>query len=385
VSRHEAPAVTSALHAAGSDDVAAGGAPLRSVPRSLEAGAAWAWRFVVVAAALAIVIWVAVQLRVVLLPVFVALIAVALLVPLVELLDRWMPRLLATWVVLLTFAVALSGLAVLLAAPIRSATDDLSANWESARIDIESWLVEGPLGLSRDRVDELSNRVDELWSRAGSGLLDSPGDAARTAAEVVGGMFLAVVLVFFFLKDGPRMWAWALGHLRPTRRGVARRAGPDAFAALQGWIRGVAITGFIDGVLLGLALVVLGVPAAIPLAVLTFFAAFFPIVGATVAGVLATAIALASNGPTTAMIVAIVVLVVQQVEGDVVLPVVMYRQVSLHPVVVLVALAVGGAVAGIIGAIVAVPLTAAMTAAAGAMRMDDGGTGSDVLDDATPS
>jgi predicted PurR-regulated permease PerM len=376
VSREEVTVESSNMDASGADAAPDGGPSSRSVPRFLDVGASWGWRFVVLAAAVTIVGWTAIQLRVVLLPMFVALIVAALLAPLVELLDRWMPRMLAAWLVLLSVGAGLAGLAALLAGPIRSATSDLNTNWASARTDIEDWFVDGPLGLGRDRVEDLSARVDEAWSRAGSGLFDSPGDAARTAAEVVGGIFLAIVLVFFLLKDGPRMWSWTVDHLAPARRPVARRAGTDAFAALQGWIRGVAITGFVDAVLIGLALLILGVPAALPLAVLTFFGAFFPIVGATVAGVLATAIALASNGPATAVIVAIVVLAVQQIEGDVLLPVIMYRQVSLHPVVVLVALAVGGAVGGIVGAIVAVPLTAAVTAAAGAVgapqqRQDD--------------
>ena len=118
----------------------------------------------------------------------------------------------------------------------------------------------------------------------------------------------------------------------------------------------------------GLALVVLGVPGAVPLAVITFFAAFVPIVGATLAGALATAVALTTEGVGTAVIVAIVVLVVQQVEGDVLLPIVMYRQVALHPVVVLLALAIGAAVAGVLGAVVAVPVAACGVAAVGAAR-----------------
>lgn len=342
-----------------------------SVPRALETGAAWAWRFLVVAAAVTLIAWVAVQLRVVLLPVFVAAIAAALLGPLVDLLDRWMPRLAAAWAVLVSVAAAVAGLALLLTGPIRSATSDFLDNWETARTDIEDWLVDGPLGLSRDQVDDLSARVQDAWSRAGTGLLDSPGSTARTAAEVVGGIFLAIVLAFFFLKDGPRMWSWLLDHLASARREAADRAGKGAFSALQGWIRGVAITGVADATLIGLALVILGVPAALPLAVITFFAAFFPVIGATIAGILATAIALASNGPGTAVIVAIVVLVVQQVEGDVLLPVVMYRQVSLHPVVVLVALAAGGAIGGILGALLAVPLTAMVSGAVAAVRNTD--------------
>ena len=339
-----------------------------AVPHVLERGAAWSWRILVVAGAVAVVAWSLARLSVVLIPVFVAIVMSALLGPVVERLASAMPRLLAVWATLLTGAAALAGLGYLLWGPLRSSFDDLGSQWDDARADIERWLVEGPFGLSTERVDELSESAREAVERLGSGLLAEPASAARTATEVIGGFFLAIVLTFFFLKDGPTMWGWLVERIGRSRRALLDDAGGAAFNAMQGWIRGVAITGIADAVLIGAALVILGVPAAIPLAVITFFAAFLPVIGATVAGGLATLIALVSDGPGTALIVALVVLAVQQIEGDILLPLVMRRQVSLHPVVVLLALAVGAAIAGIVGAIVAVPFTAAVSAAVSSMR-----------------
>jgi predicted PurR-regulated permease PerM len=133
-------------------------------------------------------------------------------------------------------------------------------------------------------------------------------------------------------------------------------------------MRGVAFTGVIDAVAIGVALWIIGVPLVIPLAVLTFLGAFFPIVGATVAGAIATLVALVTNGPRDAILIALVTLAVQQLEGDLIMPLVMQRQVHLHPVVVLVALASGGALAGLVGAFVAVPVAAMITGATGALR-----------------
>ncbi|NNE13185.1 MAG: AI-2E family transporter [Ilumatobacter sp.] len=343
-----------------------------ATPRMLQTGASWGWRFLVVVAAVLVTGWLLIQLRVVLIPVFVAVIFAALLTPLVDLFDRKLPRLLAVWVVLIVGLAATVALIYFLQAPVRSAIDELASSWDSTRADIKDWLRTGPLGLEQSQIDSLSNRADTAWRRFTRGLYDSGSDAARLAAEVLGGIFLAFVLTFFFLKDGRSMWQWALDRISPVRRDALDRGGCAAFKALQGWIRGVAITGVVDGVLIGAALLILGVPAAIPLAVITFFAAFFPIVGATLAGALATAIALATQGPRTAVIVALVVLIVQQVEGDVLLPIIMYRQVALHPVVVLLALAVGGAIGGILGAIVSVPTTAAISAFVAAARNGGG-------------
>lgn len=343
------------------------------VPQALVLAAAWAWRIVLVIGAVLVIGWLLVRVRVVLIPVFVAILLTALLAPVVERLDRVMPRILATWLTLLLGFAALAGLAWLLQAPIRDAVDDLAASWETTRADIIDWLREGPLSLSESQVDTLQERVRSTGDSLVSGLYDEPRSDARRAIDVVTGVFLSVVLTFFFLKDGREMWRWFVRHLAPARRRSVEVGGRSAFSALQGWIRGVAITGVADAAFIGAALVILDVPAAIPLTVLTFFAAFFPIVGATVAGGLAALIALATQGPQTAIIVVIVTIAVQQIEGDVLLPIVMKRQVSLHPAVVLVALALGGAIGGIAGAIVSVPLTAASTAAVAAMRREGAG------------
>lgn len=350
-------------------DPPAGDTGRATVPRILEVGAAWGWRFLVVVAATLATAWLLVQLSVVLIPVFVALILAALLQPLVDMVDRWMPRLLAVWVVLLTVVAGLSLIVYFLQSQVRDAIDELRASWSAARADIEDWLRTGPLGIEQSRIDSLRDRAETALREFTSGLFSS-SDSARIAAEVVGGFFLTIVLTFFFAKDGAAMWRWLVEKVHPVRRSALDRGGVAAFKALQGWIRGVAITGAVDGLLIGTALVVLGVEAAIPLAVITFFAAFFPIVGATLAGTLAAAVALATQGPETALIVVLVVLAVQQIEGDILLPIVMYRQVALHPVVVLLALAIGAAIGGVLGAIVAVPLTAAMSAAIAAARND---------------
>lgn len=320
--------------------------------------------------------WAVLQLRVVMIPVFVALLLSAVASPLVNLLARRLPRLLAVWIVFVTALIGTAGLVMLLQGPVRSSVSELASSWETARSDIENWLRTGPLGLDQSQIDALSERAADLRDRVAAGVASSSGTAARLAVEVVGGFFLALVLTFFFLKDGAAIWRWTLGRIHPSRRAAADRGARAAFSALQGWIRGVAITGVVDAVLIGTALVILGTPAAVPLAMITFFGAFFPIVGATIAGALATVIALTTQGPKEAVIVALVVLAVQQVEGDVLLPVVMYRQVALHPVVVLLALAVGSAIGGIIGAVVAVPMTAAATAAVAAARRPEANAGS---------
>ncbi len=136
------------------------------------------------------------------------------------------------------------------------------------------------------------------------------------------------------------------------------RWGGGAGTTLGSYLRGVALVALFDAAVIGVALAILGVPLVLPLAVLTFFAAFFPLVGAVTAGAVAALVALVSNGVVTALIVVAVITAVQQLEGDVIYPVVVGRSIELHPVAILLVLTAGAVVAGIIGALFAVPVAA---------------------------
>lgn len=366
---------------------AAGPAQVRRlfrVPDWLDVAAAWSWRLLLVAAALGGVVWVARSLTLVLVPIVVGLVAAAVLSPVVDRAARVLPRVAATWSVILAGAVVVVGAAVLLSTAVLGEADGLSAELSAGRQEVREWLVDGPLERSPDQVAQWEEAVDDAVARTLDRLWEDAGSLAGRALEFAAGAVLAVALVFFLVKDGAAMFAWSVGHLAPERRATVRRSGLAAAEAIRGWIRGVVVAGVVDGVLIGLGLVVLGVPAALPLAVLTFLGAFLPLVGATVAGLLAGTVALATGGVSSMLAVGVLVLVVQQVEGNVVLPLVMKRQVRLHPAVVLVALAAGGVVAGVVGALLAIPLAAAATAAVaevGPVRVPAGPAG-DGTDDA---
>ncbi|MEG3633201.1 AI-2E family transporter [Micromonospora palythoicola] len=185
-----------------------------------------------------------------------------------------------------------------------------------------------------------------------------PVASARTVAEVVGSILLALVLLFFLLKDGREMWHWTLRRAAGPNRDIAAEAGRTGWHTLGSYSRGTMLIAAIDAIGIGLALVLLRVPLAFPLALITFIGGFVPIVGATVAGAVAVLVALAANGPTTALLTLAAVIAVQQIEGNLLEPLVMKRQVRLHPVVILVAVTAGTLIAGIAGAFVAVPIVA---------------------------
>lgn len=221
------------------------------------------------------------------------------------------------------------------------------------------------LGRTRDFItstlpvtdQQLDGLIDQLRKAATEQEVD-PVASARTVTEVFGSALLALVLLFFLLKDGRAMWHWTLRRMTGPNREVAAEAGRVGWRTLGSYTRGTMLIAAIDAIGIGLALVLLGVPLAFPLALITFIGGFVPIIGATVAGAVAVLVALAANGPTTALLTLAAVIAVQQIEGNLLEPLVMKRQVRLHPVVILLAVTAGTLIAGIAGAFVAVPIAA---------------------------
>lgn len=346
--------------------VAAGRRPF-DIPDWLDRAAAWSWRLLLIGAAVVVLALAFSRLRIVLVPAIVALLIAALLAPVAKKLRSWgWPGLLATWTTLLGTLIVVGGAIAGAAALIATQLSGDTERWERVGDDLRSWLRDdAPFNLD-------DNQIDELWERfrdaAAGGLQGVGSDTVRLVAEILSGVFLGVVLVFFFVHDGAGMWKWVVRHVSRQRTGAFDDAGRRAITTLGAYVRGLAITGLVDGLIIGIGLVIIGVPLAIPLAVITFFGAFIPIVGAVAAGALAVVVALVTEGPTSAILAAFLVLVVQQVEGDLVMPLVMRRQVRLHPAVILVAVTTGGALLGVIGAFLAVPIAAVLVEIVSAFR-----------------
>src|SRR5690606_29766229 len=163
---------------------------------------------------------------------------------------------------------------------------------------------------------------------------------------------------FFLLKDGPRLQRFVLDRTPPERRDLVRRLATRAWNTLGAYLRGAALLGLLEGVIIGVTMTVLGAELAVPVAVLTFAAAFVPFVGAIVAGVVAVLVTLTTSGFGAALVVAGVALVVQQLDNDLLAPFIYGKALSLHPLVILASVVGGGALFGFGGTVLAVPVTA---------------------------
>ena len=303
-----------------------------------------------------VVVWAAVQLRLVVVPLLLAVLIAAAVSPVVTWLSRrGLPRGLAAWVTLLGGLTVFGGLSWLVGRAVRDQWDELRQGAVEGVSQLRDYLAQGPL-----QIDDA--QLERAWEQAGK-IVAGPSvqagalSGAVLLAEIVAGLFLGLVVLFFLLKDGALISTFVRDFLPPRHTDRYDRVAVRSVEVLGGYVRGTAVIALVDAVLIGAALAILGVPLALPLAVVVFVAAFIPLLGATVAGFLAAVVALVSSGPVTALIVVAVVIVVNQVEGDVLAPVVLGASIKLHPLAILLALSGGTIVAGIVGAILAVPFT----------------------------
>lgn len=297
------------------------------------------------------------QITLVVIPVLLALILAAAIVPFVNWLRRkgW-PSALATGVSFLLLLAAFGGLITGIVFAIRSEWSSLVDQAVGGFNQLYEFIQDGPIPVDNSTIENARDAAIDFAtsSTVGSGALAGIG----AATNFVTGFLLMAVVLFYFLKDGEKIWAFFLRWFHGERLEKARLSGTRAMEVLGGYVRGTAIVAAVDSICIGAALFILQVPLALPLSVIVFVGSFIPLVGATAAGVLAALIALVANGPLVALIVVIVIIAVNQLEGNFLQPVVMGRTLSIHALVILLALTAGTILAGIIGAILSVPIAA---------------------------
>jgi predicted PurR-regulated permease PerM len=333
-----------------------------SVPRGVRVAAAWSWRVLLVLVVGVALTYLLAISKVIWVSVVIALLLTVLLTPVIDLLDRRLrfPRALASGVAVVGMLGLLGGLATLAG---REVIRGFAALWDQAEAGLASltaYLADGPFGLDPEAVDQyLEQASDQIGDNAGtimSGALSFTG----TLLEVLLGAVITIFCLIFFLKDGAVIWAWLLRLLpRPSRHPVYE-ASRRAWRTLGAYIKTQILIAAVNGVGVGLGAAILGLPLAVPLGTLVFLGGFVPFVGAIVTGAVAVLVALVDQGIAIALVMLLIVIAVQQIEGNVLEPLLMGHAVSLHPVAVLLAVTAGSLAAGIVGALLAVPIVATL-------------------------
>ncbi|GAB3490365.1 AI-2E family transporter [Flexivirga lutea] len=331
------------------------------ISHALKWTASWSLRFIVVVAATWLVLKVLGMFWPALLPVAVALLVTTVLWPPV----RWMrahkvPPALAAVGGMLLAIVVVGGVIAAMAPTVSSQWGDLVNQSVAGVNQLRDQLQNGPLHIHPEQIDQATSSITDKLKASGDKIATEVLNGITLAGQVLIDAVVALILTFFFLKDGPRFLPW-------VRVSVGRGAGAHLTEALtrvwntlSGFIRTQAIVSAVDSICIGIGLVVLQVPLAVPLVVLTFFGGFIPIVGAFAAGTVAVLVALVAGGVTKALIVLVIIVAVQQIEGHVLQPLLQSRSMSLHPAIVLLSVAFGGSEFGIPGAFFAVPVAASI-------------------------
>lgn len=307
-----------------------------------------------------VTVWALLQVSIAVIPLLLALIIAAAFNPLMRWMrDRGVPDMAAAWIALLGALAVLGGIIWAIVIAVRNQWEDLVSQAAEGFSELLELLQDLPFADEFVGDFDLDEALDQIVNFVTSAQFGSGALAGATAVgQLFAGLALFIVILFFFLKDGPRIWAFFLKPFEGERFRRGERVGAVSVATLGGYIRGTSIVALADAVGIGLGLWILGVPLALPLAVIVFVTAFIPIVGATLAGTLAALVALVTNDLVTALIVVGIVVLVNQLESNFLQPIVMAQTLKLHPLVILLALSVGTITGGIVGAILSVPIAA---------------------------
>lgn len=347
--------------------------PQDSVPLWLRSSAGWAWRLIIVAIAVGLVVFATAKVQLVFIALFVALVFSAVLRPVVNIYGKIMPRALATALALLSGVLVIGGLLTYVVASVAGQWQKLSDQFATGTDQIFEFLENGPLPFSIT-VDDMRGWIEDgqQWVQDHAGdIAGTAFEQAGTVVEVFTALALAIFCTIFFLARGDSMWSWFLNQLPSRMRDTWKVVGGAGWYTFSGYTRGTVIIAVTDGILAGVFLTILGVPLAAPLAVLVLIGAFIPLIGAPAAMVIAMVVALAADGIWKAAIVGIGIALIGQFEGHVLQPLVMGKQVSLHPIVVAVSVTAGTLLSGILGAVIAVPLVAVAWAVYSQLRTLD--------------
>ncbi|MER7173608.1 AI-2E family transporter [Streptomyces mesophilus] len=328
---------------------------LTLLPENARKIGAWSVLALLLIALSAVGIWLCVHLKTAVVPVLLALLGTALLGPLYRRLVKMkVQKSLAAGLTCAAVVLVVGGAGYIVVSALIETGDQIIASLREAAKSLATHL--GAAGTS---LDDLAANSKDLLSRFGSTAASGVISGVSVVGEMIAMAVLALLLVFFFLRDSDRAVA-ALHSFAPRGRGealetMARRA----FEAIEGFMRGTTLIALIDALCITVGLLILQVPGAVGLGALVFVGAYIPYLGAFISGAVAVLVALADRGFIIGLWALGVVLAVQVLEGHVLQPMIQSRTVQMHPAVVMIAITAGASVAGILGMLLAVPLTAA--------------------------
>ncbi|WP_425310028.1 AI-2E family transporter [Ammonicoccus fulvus] len=331
----------------------------RAVPPGLQIAASWAWRVLLIAGLIGGIGWLAGVLSAVTIPLAIGIMLAAGLVPIAAKLMTWgVPRPVAAVITLVGGLLVVGGLLTLIISQIASQSDELGQRAMEGFEQLVAWLNSGPLQISQEQMDGWINQLTDYLRHQQATIARYATTGAGAVGNFLAGLVLALFAMFFMLYDGPRIWKWLLRLVPSAAREKVDGGGKSGWNSLVEYVRATCIVAAVDAIFPLIAAIIMGVPMAPALGALLFLSAFVPIVGILVGGAVVTLITLVTVGPVQALIMLGVIVAVNQIEGNLLQPLLLGKAVSLHPLAVIFGITIGISVAGIVGALLVVPLMA---------------------------
>ncbi|HEY3682004.1 MAG TPA: AI-2E family transporter [Streptosporangiaceae bacterium] len=347
------------------------------VPWPLQVAGSWSWRLLLVGAAIYLVARILGYLAVVTVPCVGALLITAMLHPLTARMRRaGFGRLAATWLTMLVAFIVVGGLAALIGIRANAEFPKLAAQVVNSARELQKWLSTGPLRFQQKQIDSAVDTLLTALDKQAAALPSTVVTGAGIVLEVLAGLILLMFVTFFLIKDGDHIWDWFCGKCGPNAGPRIDQAGRVAWLTLTHYVRGTVIIAAVHGIVIGIVMLIMGIPLWAPLAVLIFLGSFVPLAGIVVTGGLSILVTLGTKGWIAAVILLGIITLEAQLESHLLQPLVVGRMVRLHPLAVILAIATGTFAAGVPGAVIAVPLTAVIYRAWPELRRDMG-TGAD--------
>ena len=329
------------------------------IPAGLERATQWSWRLLLIAAAITVGLFVVAQLSFLIIPLFIAVLLAALVAPIsVGLLKLRFPRWLATLTTVIVFLAIVGGLFYLVINEVIRGWESLQARTVLAYDDFVQYLLDSPLQVTESQLNEWVTALATEFNIDSSWVLSGALSVTSSVGSWLVGAGIAIFALIFFIHDGARIWEYVVSWFPKLARPAILGASRSGWNTLIELVKVQILVAFVDALGIGLGAFFLGLPLVVPIAVAVFLGAFVPIVGGTVAAALAVLVALVYEGPLIALIMLIIVLAVQQLEGQILQPLVMGPALRIHPLAVVLSIAAGGYLAGIAGVLFAVPVVA---------------------------
>lgn len=352
------------------------------VPIGVEIAAAWSWRLIVIAVAAYGGIWLLGHFSEVTIPIAIAVLLTALTIPVVDALSRRLPRLASTFVVVLGLLVIIAGLVALVGTSLSTQFSDVRSKVVDGIDQLQHWAQTGPLHLSDKQLRDYVDQITDAVKGHNSQLLGQAAEVGSTVTHFVAGFFIVLFATFFFLYDGARIWRWTLQLFPRASQAKVDSSARAAWSSLTSFVRATVVVALTDGAGIMLIAFILQVPLAFAIGVIVFIGAFVPIIGALVSGMVAVLIALVAHGPVTALLMLGGVVLVQQFEAHVLQPFLMGHLVAIHPLAIILVIAIGVIAGGVVGALLAVPFAASLNSVVRDLAADrpvraDGAVGDD--------